>query len=286
MNLRDKSLQDIIDEYLWWADFEEDPEDIDQIREAIKQDMNAIDKINFLNQQEEGNLLDRSSFRKLDFYEVEFTELARLAIAEGQYSMGGEPKAHEIDYMRDYSDLRLLIQDMGDIFALYLKDYAFGYIKPLGMCVYEYPLSPELLELDESKRAEFIKESILLCIENDLWEEDFDLKGELYNYYHDIPDIDSPFIQKRMDLGGLLSVKEAAERLDVTQTRVKKMVQDRQLDGYKYGNKLLISESSVMSRIEYIEKHGKPTRKKEKPDRAAKYRQKDDEIKQERPSED
>lgn len=286
MKLKDKSLQDIIDEYLWWTDFEEDPEDINQIREAIKQDMNAIDKINFLNQQEEGNLLDRSSFRKLDFYEVEFTELARLAIAEGQYCIDGEPKAHEIDYMRDYSDLRLLIQDMGDIFALYLKDYAFGYIKPLGMCVYEYPLSPELLELDDSNRADFIKESILLCIENDLWEEDFDLKGELYNYYHDIPDIDSPFIQKRMDLGGLLSVKEAAERLDVTQTRVKKMVQDRQLDGYKYGNKLLISESSVTNRIKYIEKHGKPTRKKEKPDRAAKYRQKDDEFKQERSSED
>lgn len=276
MKLKDKSLQDIIDEYLWWADFEEDPEDIDQIREAIKQDMNAIDKINFLNQQEEGNLLDRSSFRKLDFYEVEFTELARLAIAEGRYSMNGKPKAREVEYMRDYSDLRLLIQDMGDIFALYLKDYAFGYIKPLGMCVYEYPLSPELLELDESKRADFIKESILLCIENDLWEEDFDLKGELYNYYHDIPDIDSPFIQKRMDLGGLLNVKEAAERLDVTQTRVKKMVQDRQLDGYKYGNRLLISESSVMDRVEYIEKHGKPTRKKEKPNRAARYRKNSD----------
>lgn len=286
MKLREKSLQEIIDEYLWWNDFEEDSRDIDQIREAVEQDVSAIDKINFLNQQEEGNLLDRSSFKKLDFYEVEFTELARLAIAEGQYSLDGEPKVREIDYMRDYSDLRLLIQDMGDIFALYLKDYAFGYIKPLGMCVYEYPLSPELLELDESKRADFIKESILLCIENDLWEESFDLKGELYNYYHDIPDIDSPFIQKRMDLGALLSVKEAAERLGVTQTRVKKMVQDRQLDGYKYGNKLLISESSVMSRIEYIEKHGKPTRKKEKPDRAAKYRQKNNEGEQESPNED
>lgn len=286
MKLSDKSLQDIIDEYLWWSDFEENPANTEQIREAVKQDVNAIDKINFLNQQEEGNLLDRSSFRKLDFYEVEFTELARLAIAEGQYSIDDEPQAREIDYMRDYSDLRLLIQDMGDIFALYLKDYAFGYIKPLGMCVYEYPLSPELLEFDESKRTDFIKESILLCIENDLWEESLDLKGELYNYYHDIPDIDSPFIQKRMDLGGLLSVKEAAERLGVTQTRVKKMVQDRQLDGYKYGNKLLISESSVMSRVEYIEKYGKPTRKKEKPNRAAKYRQNSGEGNQESPNGD
>lgn len=276
MKLNDKSLQEIIDEYLWWSDFEEDPDDIAQMREALKQDAKAIDKINFLNQQEEGNLLDRSSFRKLDFYEVEFTELARLAIAEGQYGQDGESRAQEIDYMKDYSDLRLLIQDMGEIFALYLKDYAFGYIKPLGMCIYEYPLSPELLELDESKREDFIKESILLCIENDLWEEGFDLKGELYNYYHNIPDINSSFIQKRMDSNGLLSVKESAERLGVTQTRVKKMVQDRLLDGYKYGNKLLISESSVMSRIEYIDKHGKPTRKKEKPDRASKYRKRND----------
>lgn len=286
MKLRDKSLQEIIDEYLWWSDFEEDPEDVDQIREAAKQDVHAIDKINFLNQQEEGNLLDRSSFRKLDFYEVEFTELARLAIAEGQYCSDGHPKIQEIDYMRDYSDLRLLIQDMGDIFALYLKDYAFGYIKPLGMCIYEYPLSPELLELDESKRAEFIKNSVLLGIENDLWEEGFDLKGELYGYYHDIPDIDSPFIQQRMDLDGLLSVKEAAERLGVTQTRVKKMIQDRQLDGYKYGSKLLIPESSVTDRIEYIKEHGKPTRKKEKPDRAARYKQKNDSGEPESQNED
>lgn len=274
MKLKDKSLQEIIDEYLWWDDFEEDPSDLDQIRAAAQEDEGSIDKIRFLNQQEEGNLLDRSSFRKLDFYEVEFTELARLAIAEGQYLADGMPVGQEIDYMKDYSDLRLLIQDMGDIFALYLKDYAFGYIKPLGMCIYEYPLSPELIETDESNRAEFIKENILLCIENDLWEDDFNLKDELYGYYHDIPDIDSPFIKQRMDLDGLLSVKEAAAQLEVSDARVKKMVADKLIDGYKFGGKLLISQSSVKRRIDYIKEHGLPTRKKDKPNRAEKYQQK------------
>ncbi|MEE0706546.1 MAG: helix-turn-helix domain-containing protein [Adlercreutzia sp.] len=273
MKLRDKSLQEIIDGYLWWSDFEEDPNDFEQMRKAIQEDEQAADKISFLSQQEEGSLLDRSSFRKLDFYEVDFTELARLAIAGGQYLAGGAPVDRAVDYMADYSDLKLLIQDMGDIFALYLKDYSFGYIKPLGMCVYEYPLSAELVELDESKRADFIKESILLCIENDLWEEDFDLKGELYGYYHDIPDMSSPLIEQKMNFDGLLSVKEVADMLDVSAARVKKMCADKLLDGYKFHGKLLISQSSVKRRIEYIEEHGLPTRKKDKPNRAEKYRE-------------
>lgn len=266
MKLKEKSLDEIIDELLWWSDFEEGPEDVDQLRAAIKDDPSAIDKINFLNQQEEGALLDKSTFTKLDFYEVEFTELARLAIAEGEYSAANN-QGDGFDYLKDYSNLKLLIQDMGDVFALYLKDYEFGYMKPLGIGIYNYPLSAELLELDESNRADFIKENILLSIENDLWEDDFNLKDELYDYYHEIPDIKSPLIKQRANFDDLLSVKEAASKLGVSDARVKKMVADKLLDGYKFGGKLLITESSVDKRIEYIKVHGKPTRSKKKPNR-------------------
>lgn len=279
MRLKDKSLPEIIDEYLWWSDFEDDPEDRAQLRETLKEDSGLVDKIRFLNQQEEGTLLDRSSFMKLHFYGVEFTELARLGVAEGQYLAEATPVSQEVDYPKDYSNLRLLIQDMGDVFALYLKDYAFGYIKPLGMCVYEYPLSSTgPTDLNGPDRSEFIKECILLCIENDLWGEAIDLKNEIYSYYHDIPNMDGSFIEQRMDLEGLLSVKEVAAMLKVSDARVKKMVADKLIDGYKFDGKLLISQSSVKRRIDYIEEHGLPTRKKDKPNRAEKYQQRNQEA--------
>ncbi len=267
MKLKEKSLDEIIDELLWWSDFEEDPEDIDQLRAAIKDDPSAIDKINFLNQQEEGSLLDKSTFTKLDFYEVEFTELARLAIAEGEY-LAANRQGGGFDYLKDYSNLKLLIQDMGDVLALYLKDYEFGYMKPLGLGIYNYPLSAELLELDESNRADFIKENVLLSIENDLWEDGFNLKDELYDYYHEIPDIKSPLIKQRVNFDDLLSVKGAASKLEVSDARVKKMVADKLLDGYKFDGKLLITKSSVDKRIKYIKEHGKPTRSKKRPNRS------------------
>lgn len=264
MKLRDKSLNEIVNELLWWSDFEENPRDEDQLRAAIEDDPMALDKINLLNQQETGTLLDRSSFTKLDFYEVNFTELARLAIAEGAHLANDKQEEGGLDYLKDYSNLKLVIQDMGDVFALYLKDYEFGYMKPLGMGVYEYPFTAELLELDESNRPNFIKDYVLLSIENDLWEDDFNLKNELYDYYHDIPDTKSPLVQKKIKHATLLSVKEAASKLGVSDARVKKMVADKLIDGFKLGGKLLISESSIDRRNKYIEAHGKPTRSKRK----------------------
>lgn len=264
MKLKDKSLEEIVNELLWWSDFEEDPTDADQMRAAIEDDPLAVDKISFLNQQETGTLLDRSSFTKLDFYEVNFTELARLAIAEGVRLANEEQAESGLDYLKDYSNLKLVIQDMGDVFALYLKDYEFGYMKPLGMSVYEYPPTAELLELDKSKRPDFIKDCVLLSIENDLWEGGLNLKDELYDYYHDIPDIKSPLVQQKIKHATLLSVKEAASKLGVSDARIKKMVADKLLDGFKLGGKLLISESSIDRRNKYIKAHGKPTRSKRK----------------------
>lgn len=258
MRLKDKTLPEIIDENLWWRDFEEDPKKILEVAEG---DRAALDKIAFLDQQENGDLLNASSLRKLDIYEVSFTALARLAVAGGEYvAEGDESRGEEVDYLKDYSGLNLLIEDMGDIYALYLKDYEFGYVKPLGLL----ELSSDRQELDEQARMEFVRENVLPEIELRMWDEEFDLAGELFNYYHVIPDTVNSLVSQRVNLAGLVSVKEAASQLDVSDARVKKMVADQLLDGYKYGDKLLISQSSIDKRVEFIEKHGKPTRGKKR----------------------
>ena len=68
MQLKDKSLREIINEHLWWEDFEESPEDAARLLEGVEDTSKEVNKISFLNHQEEGSLLDESSFRKLDFY--------------------------------------------------------------------------------------------------------------------------------------------------------------------------------------------------------------------------
>ena len=42
-----------------------------------------------------------------------------------------------LDYDRNYGDIHILIEVMEDVYAIYLKDYNFGHIKPLGECIYE-----------------------------------------------------------------------------------------------------------------------------------------------------
>lgn len=264
MQLKDKSLREIINEHLWWEDFEESPEDAARLLEGVEDTSKEVNKISFLNHQEEGSLLDESSFRKLDFYEIDFTDFARLGIAEGLLVDENEQQECGFDYRKDYGNLHLVIQDIGDVFALYLKDYGFSYMKPLGMGVFEYPTIEELLSLSEGDRGRYIKECVLSEIELNLWEDDFDLKKEMYDYYHDVPGVGSPLIKQKMDLNSLLSVQEAAAVLDVSSARVKKMIADRVLEGFKFEGKLLVSELSVTKRIKFIEEHGKPTRNKEK----------------------
>lgn len=134
MKLEDVTMQDLISKPLFWEDFEEDRADSNTMKAAIEADPKSIEKIRFLDQVEEGTLLDRRTFHKLDFYEVEFTEYARLYLAEGEYMEDGIHRGNEVDYLKDYSGLRLLIQDVSDplgecgLFALYIKDYEFGLI--------------------------------------------------------------------------------------------------------------------------------------------------------------
>lgn len=272
MKLSEKSLQEIIDERLWWEDFDETPTDNELLISAVLEDPATRDKIAFLNQQESGELLESNSLHKLDFYEVDFTELARLALGEGEYLANGQPRGREVDYLKDYSGLKLLIEDLGDTFALYLKDYEFGYIRPLGLCSDKTLGSGEARHPSDVSREDFIKKYVLPAIELDMWEDDFDLKQEMFDYYHDLPDYCKLPMEDHLDIEGLLTTKEAAKKLGISGARVNKMVADKLLDGYKLGNKLLITESSVDQRLNYISEHGKPTRNKESRSWANDYR--------------
>lgn len=263
-------MQELLDSSWFWSDFEEDPNNRASLWKKIENDPSALVKVNLLDQMDTGTLLDRDSFHRADFYEVDFNDYARLFLAKGEYSEKGHLRGKEIDYLRDYSGIKLLIQDLGDVYALYLKDYEFGFIRPLGMCIYECYPEDERELTEKYGREAFIRDHVLLELENVIWEDDFDLKQELYDYYHNIPDINSPLIEAQMDIEGLLTSKEASEKLGVSLQRIKQMVDDRLLDGYKFGSKLLITSSSVDQRLEYIKNHGgkKPTRgkpRKQKP---------------------
>ncbi len=268
MKLKDISMKELISQPLFWEDFEEDRSDPSAMKAAIEADPKSIEKIRFLDQVEDGTLLDRSTFHKLDFYEVEFTEYARLSLAEGEYEEDDRPRGKEVDYLKDYSGLRLLIQDVSDplgecgVFALYLKDYEFGLINPLGLCVYLYEFNDDSRTLYKEDPEKFILEYVLLHLETEFWDEGFDLKQELFDYYHNMPDINNPLLESRTDLDGLITAKEAANLLEVSIPRIIKMIDERSIDGYKFAGRLLITRSSVENRLAYIKEHGKPTRGK------------------------
>lgn len=268
MKLVDVSMQELIEKPLFWEDFEEDRSDPASMKAIIEADPKSVEKIRFLDQVEDGTLLDRESLRKLDFYEVEFTEYARLYLAEGEYSADGSPSSDDVDYLKDYSGLKLLIQDVSmpfgeeGLFALYLKDYEFGFINPLGVCVYPFDFDSDSRQQYDEDPEKFIRDHVLLHFESEFWEDDFDLKQELFDYYHNLPDVHHPLLRNKADLDGLLTAKAVSEKLGVSIPRVMKMVEEGSIDGYKFGGKLLITESSVDSRIRYIEEHGKPTRGK------------------------
>ncbi|WP_282191899.1 helix-turn-helix domain-containing protein [Adlercreutzia caecimuris] len=268
MKLSDITMQELIERPLFWEDFEEDRANRSSIKALVEQDPSAVQKIRFLDQVEDGELLDRDSFRKLDFYEVDFTEYARLYLAEGQYFPEGQPAGNDVDYLKDYSGIKLLIQDVsmpfGDegLFALYLKDYEFGFINPLGVCIYPFDFTDGSRALYDEDPEKFIRDHVLVHFESEFWEEDFDLKQELFDYYHNLPDVHHPMLANKADLDGLLTAKTVSEKLGVSIPRVMKMVEEGSIDGYKFGGKLLITQSSVDRRIRYIEEHGKPTRGK------------------------
>jgi hypothetical protein len=156
-----------------------------------------------------------------------------------------------LDYDRSYGDIHILVEVMEDVYAIYLKDYNFGHIKPLGECIYEVNCKNNVSDYEC-----YLYEVILPDLIRKISDGEIDMDKEVYDYYHILPD--APFDVSR--ISDHVTVSEAAKILGVSDSRVKKMVADRVLDGFKRESRVYLSKLDVEQRKEYIEKHGKPTK--------------------------
>ena len=258
MKVSEKTLAEIVEAGYSWADFEPRREAVENALadpgalEAA--DFEGMRKIEYLDEKEGRSIVDVESIRDCNFHSFELTSFARLAYGHG--SCGWNDKAAgAIDYDRSYDGMRILVESMGDICAVYMKDYAFGYIRPFGECVYA-------LEdmADGSNEDSPIEALMAMKIEEDVRSGVIDLERELHDYYHELPEAAIKILGD--SLNDLVSVQEAARLLGVSAARVKKMLADGVLDGFKCDGRLKVSKAAVDERIAYIAQHGKPTRGK------------------------
>lgn len=260
MKLSDMTLSEIVNAGYSWEDFESRKGAIEMLAEArgesvdVDFDIEGTLKVAYLNEKEENAIIDVESIDKSNFYSMELTSYARLAYAKGSCSWNDRALG-AIDYDRSFDGIRILIEDMQDICAVYIKDYGFGYIKPFGACLYTIEDFKDYIE--EGTGNAFC---LALKLEEDIRSGTIDLEKELYDYYHELPETAIKILGD--SLNDLVTVQEAADALGVSAARVKKMLADGVLDGFKCGGRLKISKAAVEDRIRYIAEHGKPTRGK------------------------
>lgn len=260
MKISEKTLSEIVEGGYSWSDFESREEAFCGIEAAkaagdTEREMGEILKAKYLTEKEERTIVDAESIDSCDFYSFELTSFARLAYAHGSCRWN-DMATGAIDYDRSYDGIRVLVEDMGDICAVYIKDYSFGYIKPFGECLYAVD------DIGEDDLGEDVPLHLRVAmkIERDVLSGAIDLERELNDYYHEIPETAIKILGD--SLNDLVTVQEAAEALGVSTARVKKMLADGVLDGFKCAGRLRISKAAVMERIKYIAEHGKPTRGK------------------------
>lgn len=267
MNISDMEYADVIEKGLSWDDFGDRSEIIKSIvQEAIEDDMlpPELPIVSYLDEKMAKCVFKPEEIHPLSFYSVNLTVFACIDIAKGKLS-SSVPGKGAVSYAPDYSSMNLLIEDVGQdgIFAVYMKDYSFGYMKPFGECLYD--LQDEFFDALESGKIEGEEEAVekvfLPMLEKRIVDGEIDLEKEFYSYYHDIPNTKIPGMEEQLN-EDLVSVKEASGMLGVSTARVKKMVADHVLDGFKRNGLLWLSKEEVQSRIDYIDKHGKPTRGK------------------------
>jgi excisionase family DNA binding protein len=157
------------------------------------------------------------------------------------------------NYDRSYGNMHILIEVMNEVYAVYLKDYNFGHIKPLGECIYEVVTENYFADYTQK-----VSDVILPDLKNKIAFGEIDMDRELYDYYHILPDAYIPFIEDK--ISDYKTVGEAAKLLGVSDARVKKMVSDRVLDGFKRDGRVYLSKADVEQRKEFIDTHGKPTK--------------------------
>lgn len=269
MKLEEASLRSIVDERLGWEDFGGREQAIKALKESFgdegtadamaPEQAEALDKVAYLDEQEAGDVIEPRGHHRLDFYSLELTSFARLGLANGDPE--GTDTLGAVGYDHSYDNMHILVEVMMGVCAVYIKDYSFGYIKPFGDCVYDFCGGAGLMKIDPE---EFLEELIIPKLELDILEGKIDLAKELYDYYHRIPAGNNPYTKFHIDESDFMSVQDAAKALDITEGRVKKLISERTLDGYKIGDDraLWLSREQVRARIDYIAKHGKPTRGK------------------------
>lgn len=195
-----------------------------------------------------------SNVFKMDFYSMELEDWLREELSA---KVPTKEIVGAIQYDRTYGNIHILVEVLLGMYAVYLKDYNFGHIKPLGDCIYELD-EKSLIKNSE----EYLKKEILPDLSRRILNGEIDLDKELYDYYHVLTNQYIPWMEKK--IMEYITVPEAASILGVSQSRVKKMVEDRVLDGFKRDNRVFLSKAHVEQRKAYIEKYGKPTKGKRK----------------------
>ena len=197
------------------------------------------------------DILDFSGSHEAPVYLIGFSE--ELMQKMPSYRM--HPEGYEsLEYEDTYENATLMIELVEeDVYWVYLKDYSFPNVRHFGLGVYVVE-DPYILQSGEEAGDQYM--TALLDIQSRIITGEIDLDKELYDFYHVLPEgaetWATPF--KTYSLG------EAAGKLGVSIARASKMVDDRALEGYRIGGKLLIVAECVDDRIDYIASHGKPTR--------------------------
>ena len=270
------SLEEIEGEQMTVVDFDED--DLDETIDGLKKQCQAFentagaDKMDWGLLEKSVRLFDnaecsyfygnRDGLLHLSFYQVDPSPFLRWEVpgfdADAPYDDEGA-----INYDRTYSSISILIEDLDQTFAVYLKDYAMGHIRPLGRCIYGYEPAdvPDGCSDEDYSRIQ-IRRRILPYLEMLCMCGEINLPEAIYDYYHVIPDTKIINIEER--LNDLVTVQEATEMLGVSASRVKKMVADKVIDGFKRDGRVWLSRVAVQRRADYIAEHGRPTRGKAK----------------------
>ena len=193
-----------------------------------------------------------SAVSKQNFFSLELSAWLREEIsakAPSKDSLGA------LTYDRSYGDIYILAEVLDGVYAVYLKDYNFGHIKPLGECVYILEV-----QIRGEDSEDYLYKQIMPDLSRRILSGEINLDKELYDYYHILPNSYIPFIEN--NVSDHITVAEAASILGVSDARIKKMVEDRVLDGFKRDNRVYLSKADVEYRQAIIKKHGKPTKSK------------------------
>lgn len=199
------------------------------------------------------------------FASVKLTEEAKKRVLESLPDAVTSAATGAIDYERRLDNIEILVDCWGENYLAYLRDNEIGIIKPLAECFF-FPLEWEGVISGEEDTPNFNFDAN--CMEGALYDLDMrirfgyaDLIRSINEYYYEIPDF--AWLQASHDEDHpAVPISMAAEMIGVSESRVKKMVQDGVLDGYKRDGRVYVYEEAIEKRMAFLEVFGRPTRGK------------------------